>query len=413
MYASLSTALSALNAQSTAIDVVGNNLANLNTTGFKASTVAFHDLMAESLGAAMGETQVGFGVGRPITLRAFSQGAIQTTTSPLDCAIQGDGFLIVKDPSGATLYTRDGNLQVDKDGNLMTSTGQKVQGWTGVGGTVNTNAPLGDITIPVGTLKSPIATTNFSLDMNLDAAAIAGPPADHFTTSIDVYDSLGTGHTLTVTFTRDTAANSWTYSTTATDATVTMTPANGTLAFDDSGHLIKPGPTDPQPTLALTKLSDGAADMNLTWNLFDGTTSRLTQFAQKSAVSANAQDGAASAQLIKVALGNGGVVVAQYSNGQQSVVGQLAMASIRNPESLISVGNNDFQLTALSAAPAIGLPSTGQRGALLGGALESSNVDIAREFTNLIVLQRGYQANSKVITTVDDISQQTVNLKRD
>jgi len=145
MFTSFSTALSALAAHSTAVDVVGNNLANLNTPGFKTSVVAFHDLVTQSLGAGLGETQVGFGVGRPITLRQFSQGAIQTSSGALDAAIQGDGFLIVRNEAGALLYTRGGHLQVDKDGNLLTSTGEKLQGWTASGGVLNTNGPINDI----------------------------------------------------------------------------------------------------------------------------------------------------------------------------------------------------------------------------------------------------------------------------
>jgi flagellar hook protein FlgE len=152
--------------------------------------------------------------------------------------------------------------------------------------------------------------------------------------------------------------------------------------------------------------------MDITWNMYNGTTPRLTQFAQPSAISALGQNGAAAAQLVRVGLGDGGVILAQYSSGEQVVVGQLAMASIRNPESLISVGNNSYQLSARSAVPAVGTPGTGGRGSIIGGAVENSTVDIAKEFTNLIVLQRGYQANTRVVTTVDEISQETINLKR-
>jgi flagellar hook protein FlgE len=159
-------------------------------------------------------------------------------------------------------------------------------------------------------------------------------------------------------------------------------------------------------------LASGAATLTLDWQLLNGTVPRLTQYAQSCAISANAQDGSPAAQLTRVALGDGGKILAQYSNGQQIVVGQLAMASIRNPGSLIAVGNNAFQLSARSALPAIGVPGTGGRGLILGGAIEYSNVDIAREFTNLIVLQRGYQANARVVTTVDELSQDTINLKR-
>jgi flagellar hook protein FlgE len=164
------------------------------------------------------------------------------------------------------------------------------------------------------------------------------------------------------------------------------------------------------PQLAVTGLADGASDMNINWNLFNGTTPRITQYAQSSEVSADAQDGSPAAQLVSVAVANGGQVLAQFSNGNQTVVGQLAMATIRNPDSLISVGQNNYELSALSALPAVGLPGTGGRGTVEGGAVESSTVDIATEFTNLIVYQRGYEANSKVVTTVDQLSQDTINL---
>jgi flagellar hook protein FlgE len=195
------------------------------------------------------------------------------------------------------------------------------------------------------------------------------------------------------------------------DGSGTPTPVTGTLTFDSYGQLTDPDSAN-LPVIDLTSLPNQAAPMNLTWNLYNGTAPRITQFAQPTAVSANWQDGSAAAQLIRVGLADGGKVLAQYSNGKQQVVGQLAMASIRNPESLIAMGNNNYQLSARTALPAIGLPGTGGRGSIIGGAVEYSTVDIAREFTQLIVLQRGYQANSKVITAVDELSQETINLKR-
>jgi flagellar hook protein FlgE len=413
MFTSFSTALSALNAHSTAVDVIGNNLANLNTPGFKANVVGFYDLVTQSLGAGLGETQVGFGVGRPITLRVFSQGAIKTSAGDLDAAIQGDGFLVVKDKSsGGQIYTRGGNLVVDKEGTLLTSTGQKVQGWTAVdGGPVPTNGPIGDINIPVGQIKPPIATTALSFDLNLDATAAEGTT---FSSSIEVFDSLGTSHVATVTYTKSATANAWDYNLAFPDDDVTtpIAPVTGTLTFDSSGKLTTPASTDTMPSISVSGLKSGAEDLAMTWNLYNGSSPRITQFAQPSAPSANEQNGAPAAQLLHVGIGTGGLVLAQFSDGKQTVVGQLAMASIRNPESLISVGENNYALSARSALPAIGLPGTGGRGTILGGAVESSNVDIAREFTNLIVLQRGYQANAKVITTVDELSQETINLKR-
>lgn len=415
MLTSFSTALSALAAHSTAVDVVANNLANLNTPGFKANVVSFYDLVTQSLGAGLGETQVGFGVARPNTIRQFTQGAIQTSSGDLDVAIQGDGFLVVRDGSGATQYTRGGNLQVDKAGNLLTSTGQRVLGWTESGGTLSTNGPVSAISIPVGSLRSPVPTTSFSFDVNLNAAASSAPPnPDTFATSIEVFDSLGSSHVAAVNFTKNTTANVWDYSLSFPDADVTspIAPVTGSITFNPSGQMIDPPVTGPFPALNVTGLANGAADQTLNWQLYNGQTPRFTQFAQPSALAANQQNGTPTAQLLRVGIGTGGVVLAQYSNGVQTPVGQLAMASIRNPESLLSVGNNSFQLSARSALPAIGVPGTGGRGNVSGGSIENSTVDIAREFTNLIVLQRGYQANARVITTVDEMSQETINLKR-
>ncbi len=412
MFTSFSTALSALGSHSTAVDVVANNLANLNTSGFKASALSFFDLVSESFG--QGDTQIGFGVARPVTVRQFTQGAIQASNGPLDAAIQGDGFMIIRTAADGLLYTRGGRLTVDKAGNLLTGKGEKVQGWAEQNGVLSTNGPIGSIVVPVGTIRPPKATTSFDFDMNLNAAASAGPPPDTFSQSIQVYDSLGSPVVATVNLTKSTTANAWDYSISVPDSAVTtpVTPVTGTLTFDTAGRLTSPSVTDPQPAISITGLVSGAEPLNLTWNLFDGATPRVTQYAANSAVAANSQNGAAASQLTQVRLADGGRVVAIYSNGQQQVVGQLAMASIRNPESLLAVGDNNFQLSARTALPAIGEPNTGSRGQILGGALESSTTDIAREFTNLIVLQRGYQANTRVVTTVDEMSQETINLKR-
>ena len=413
MLTSFSTALSALNATSTAIDVVGNNLANLNTPGFKESVVSFHDLVTQSLGAGLGETQVGFGVGAPVTLRQFSQGAIQTTSGPLDAAIQGDGFFIAKDASGQTLYTRGGNLQVDQNGNLTTSTGEQLQGWTNLSGSgvLNTNAPLSDIVVPVGNLKSPSATQNMSIDANLNASAATG---DQFSTTVEIYDSLGNSHVVTCNFTKSATANQWNYSLSVPDADLTspFKPVTGTLTFDSNGHLTSPAATDPAPQIPIKGLADGAADMTVNFNIYNGTTPRFTQYSETSAVSAADNNGSPAANLVRVGIANGGKILAQYSNGDQVVVGQMAMATIRNPESLLAMGNNNYGLSARSALPAVGLPDSGGRGSILGGSVESSTVDIAKEFTNLIVLQRAYQANAKVVTTADQLSQDTISLKQ-
>ena len=434
MFTAFSTALSALDANTTAIDVVSNNLANLNTTGYKASVVSFQDLVTESIGAGLGATQVGFGTGTPFTVREFTQGATQSSTGLLDGAIQGDGFFIVKSSQGAQDFTRAGNFQVDDSGYLTTMTGQRVQGWTqDASGVVDTNQPIGDIPVPVGTLKAPIASQVFSVNLNLNAAGAAGQASGSFSTPINVVDSLGMTHTLTLTFTKqapDTSNNnsntSWDYTVTIPDADLTAAQtaplATGTLVFDTNGNLLTPAATDPDVAFTIPTLADGAVigaqtanppTNDMLWHLYDSTgASRITQYNALSAPSATDVDGSAAASLTNVALTDGGKIVASYSNGTQVIVAQLALASIRNPQSLIAIGNNAFQASAVTALPSIGLPDTGGRGKVLGGSLESSTVDIAKEFTNLIVFQRAYQVNTRVVTTVDQISQDTVNLKQ-
>ncbi len=419
MFTSFSTALSALNATSTAIDVVGNNLANLNTPGFKTSEVVFKDLVTQSLGAGLGDTQVGFGVGQPLTVREFTQGAIQTTSGVLDGAIQGDGFFVVQDPNGNQLFTRAGNFQTDKSGNLLTDTGDAVQGWTvnPATGQVDTNGPIGNIVVPVGSLNPPTATTAFTVDLNLDSAA-AADATSAFSTPITVYDSLGNSHVLTVDF-QKTGDNQWSYQVTIPGDDVSggtpgtpldISGASGTLTFDSAGHLTDPANGSPI-NFSITGLNDGASDMSLSWNPYTSAgAGRITQFAQSSSQSASSQNGSAPGQLDSVGLADGGQIVAKYSNGAQVVVAQVAMASIRNPASLIAVGNNAFQTSALTAAPVIGAPGTGGRGEVVGGSIEASTVDMAQEFTNLIQYQRDYEANAHVVTTADQLSQDTINL---
>jgi len=361
-------------------------------------------------------TQVGFGVQQPLTMTQFTQGAIQSSGGPLDAAIQGDGFFVVNNGS-VPEYTRAGSFQTDLSGNLLTPSGAYVQGWTAANGVLNTGGPVGNIVVPVGSMQAPVASTSFTLNANLNSSSNADATSA-WSSPVTVYDSLGDAHVVTLNF-QKTAANTWSYTATVPGTDVSAgtagTPyaipgATGTLTFNSSGQLTSPAAGSPV-TIAIPGLSDGAADMNLSWSPYnaDGSGS-ITQFDETSAASANSQNGLAAAQLTGVAMGNGGQLIASYSNGQQTVVGQLAMASIRNPQSLLSVGNNDYQVSSTTAAPSIGTPGTGGRGTVTGGSLEGSNVDIATEFTQLIVLQSAYQADSKVITTVSDMAQETTSL---
>lgn len=411
MATSFSTALSGLNAYSTAISVVGNNLANLDTTGFKEDNVEFQDLVTQSIGADLGATQVGFGVGTPITLTNYGQGALQSTGGALDAAIQGDGFFVVSAAStGNTEYTRGGSFEVNTQGYLTTASSDLVQGWSISDGVVDTNNPIGNISVPVGQLAPPVATTALSASLNLDSSAASGTS---FSTSVQVYDSLGQAHTVTMSFTQSGTPNQWNYSVSVPDADIAnppFTPVTGTMTFDSNGNLTSPASTDPPIQIPITGLADGASDLNITWNLYQGTTPDITQYDQTSAASAQSQNGQAAADLVSVGLANGGQVLAQYSDGQQVVVGQMAMAQIENPTSLVAAGNSNYQASALTALPAIGLPGTGGRGTVVGGSVEGSNVNMATEFTNLIIYQQGYEANAHVVTTENQLSQDTLNL---
>jgi flagellar hook protein FlgE len=418
MFTTFSTALSALNATSTAIDVVGNNLANMNTTGFKGSDLSFRDLISQASGDGTAETQIGLGTAQPLTVQQFTQGAIQTNSGPLDAAIQGEGFFITQSPQGNTYYTRDGTFQVDSAGNLLTSTGAQVQGWnsTTSTGTIDTSGAISGIRIPSGALSPPVAASNMSVDLNLNSAATADATSD-FSTPVTVYDSLGKSHILTVSFEK-TDTNTWSYQVSLPGADVTAgtagTPydipnASGTMTFDTNGQLTSPAAGSTIP-VAIPGLSDGASDLNISWDPYNTGAGRITQFGQASAASASSQDGAAAAELVSVSISDGGAITAQYSDGVQSTVGQLALAAISNPNTLVDVGNNDYQLSAATADPSVGTPGTGGRGMVVGGALESSNVDLATQFTNLITFQRSYEANAHVVTTADQLSQDTINL---
>jgi flagellar hook protein FlgE len=419
MFTVFNTALSGLNANSSAIDIVGNNLANLNTTGYKADTVEFQDLMSQQLGASSATNQVGLGVSGAESVPQFTQGSITQTTGAFDAAIQGNGFFVVSGPNNQLLYTRAGNFTLDPNGQLQTASGEDVQGWNAVNGVVNPNSAVSNIVVPLNGVTPATATANMSATVNLDSSATVGGTDGTYSAPIQVVDAQGGTHTLTVTFTKSSSgSNQWDYAITIPDADLTTpsggTPlASGTLAFDGTGKLTAPASTDPAIAVKVAGLADGASDMTINWNLYDSNGNGLvTQFAQTSGVSATSQDGFQAGQISKVSISNGGLLVATYSNGQSATVGQIALASIENPASMLSVGNNNLQPTVDTSAPAIGAAGSGGRGQILGQSLEASTVDIATEFANLMAFQQSYQANSRVITTADQMTQDLIGLIR-
>jgi flagellar hook protein FlgE len=412
MFPSFSVALSALQGDSTAIDVVGNDLANLDTVGYKTTNVEFEDLLAQNMGVGQNVAQVGMGVGPVGTIVNYAQGTLTTTNGATDAAIQGNGFFVVQNSQNQTLYTRDGSFQVSATGTLETATGEAVQGWSAVNGTVNPNGPAGNLVLPLGVLTPAKATTTMALTVNLDSTSATGAT---FTAPIQVIDSQGSSHTVSVNFT-ETSAGNWGYTVTIPAADLkaggTTTIATGTMKFDANGNLTSPAASADPQSLKIAGLADGAADMSIGWSLYNpaGTSSLITQYGQASGVGSSTQNGVAAGQITSVALQNGGSLVATYSNGQQSTVGQLALASIPNPDSLTSVGNNNLQASIATGTISVGAANTSGLGQIVAGSLESSTVDIATEFTKLLTYERSYQAASRVITTSDQMVQDTMNL---
>jgi len=408
--------LSGLNAQSNALSVISNNLANLNTTGYKDELTSFRDLFYQTVGSTGGgnPVQVGNGVQVEAVASNFNDGSLDNTGVPTDMAITGDGYFVTEQ-NGALHYTRAGNFTVSKSGELTTQDGQTVLGYPATAGVVNTGAALGTLQLGKG-LTNPASPTSWvELHSNLNASANVGDPA--FNTPVTVYDSLGTAHVLSFQFTK-TAANTWSYQITlpAADtgapgpgATVIAGPA--TLAFDNNGKLTTP--TGNVTGIQVAGLADGAADLSLTWNLFDSSGApTLTQLAAPSTTASTNQNGYDSGTLQDFNVDPTGVLQGTFTNGQVMALGQIAVAGFANQQGLQRIGSNVYQPTLSSGAAVVGTPGSGGRGVIAGGSLELSNVDVAKEFAKMILAQRGYEANAKVVTTFDTISQDTIGLIR-
>ena len=362
-----------------------------------------------------GSLQVGAGVGSTLTERNFTQGTLQATGGATDAAIRAAAFSCYRMTSRPALlpYTRDGSFSLNAAGQLVNQTGQLVEGWNAVNGVVNTSGAVSAITVPSISSQAPTPTANMTVSANLDAASSVGTS---FSVPVQVVDSLGNTHTLTVDFT-NTAPLKWSYNVTIPGADVTGgtagTPTSlttGNLAFNASGVMTSPAAGSPI-AVSSPALSDGAAALNVNWNLFDPTGNPLvSQYASPSTTVGTTQDGVQAATVSGTSLQNGGTLVATFSDGSQRTVAQLALASVPNPDSLIALANNQYTVGADTATPSVGASGTGSRGSIVGGSLESSNVDMATELTNLIVYQRAYQADSKAITSIDQMQQTLIAL---
>jgi flagellar hook protein FlgE len=432
MLRSMFTAIGALNQQQSYLDVVANNLANANTVGYKASRVIFQDQFAQLLNpgssptANMGgtnPTQIGLGVQMGSVSPDFSRpGTMQNTGRSLDLAVQGDGFFIYSN-GGEISYGREGALIKDSSGYLVnSSTGYRIQGWTvDNNASLDTNLPVTDIKIPANkTIAKSTGTVTLGGNLpsdyeigTVDATTGAITPADYtpITVTMGVYDSLGNMHTTTVSFvhTVEDASGLSTWTWVANDIPdASGNPTQGNIQFDSTGAIQKVSGDVPTATVTLPVSESNAQDITMTLNFGD-----LTQLEGDSTAQVTTQDGLPAGTISDIAVSpNDGSIYLVYSNGMSEQFGTIALARFSNPSGLLRSGNTTFQQGFNSGEPQVGTATTGGRGAVSVGYLEGSNVDMAQEFTNMILAQRGFQASSRVITTSDEIIQELVNLKR-
>ncbi len=407
-----SIALSGLEADTVALNTIGNNLANLNTTAYKGQTTSFEDLFYQQIGQAGSGDPIQIGAGTKVsgTSSDFSEGTIlpDTNTNSSDMALDGNGFFLVAQ-NGQQSLTRAGNFQVSSSGSLITQDGASVLGYPVVNKVVNTNVNPQAITLPVGSTQGAQATQNISATVNLNSNA---PMGTSFTTPVQIFDSLGQSHQATITYAK-TGTNTWSYSVSLPAGDASGTPVNntGTLAFDSNGNLTSPAGV--VSGITFPGMADGASDLTFNWNLNGGgSTPTITQLASANTNGSVNQDGFTSGNYTGFTVDPSGVIQAQFSNGNTQTIGQVAVATVANEQGLVAVGGNNFQTTAASGQAVAGVAGAGGRGTVDDGALEQSNVNISTEFSNLIVAQRAFEANSKTVTTFDTISQDVISMIR-
>lgn len=417
MLRSLFTAVSGLRVHQAMMDIVGNNIANVNTTGYKSSQSVFEDTLSQmvrtsggpqGLSGGTNPAQIGLGVKVGGISTNFGQGASQVTGRATDVALNGDGFFMVKQ-DGQTLYSRAGAFDFDSRGNLVNPDGALVQGWAANRGVINTNSPVSAIKLPIGQTVPPRQTTQVTVGGNLPGSAAVGTTS---VSSIDVYDTQGKAVQATFTYT-NTATDAWTLDVTVPDvnggADVSVGTAN--LTWDQVSKSFTAAP--PVPLLTQGQFAAAGYSFGGDVSVTLGTGTRpLTQYASTDTTGTVSQDGAGMGVLQSFSLAPDGQMIGIFSNGVREALGQVAVASFDNPPGLEKVGGSLYRGTANSGLAAIGVAGNGGRGTMASGTLEMSNVDLAQEFTNLIIAQRGFQANSKIVSVSDEILQDLVNLKR-
>ncbi len=425
--------LAGLSAYSGALNVVGNNLANINTPGFKFAEVGFEDLVTRTFGGtatngAGNPMQIGLGTLTNSISNIFSQGSIKTTSEASNVAMEGNGFFVVGDTIQDRFYTRSGNFFFNDDGYMVNPSGKYVLGYTTKDAN-NEIQPSGDlslINLAANATAGPQVSTFFSIISNLDNREAVG---DTYTASTTIYDSKGAPHTLSVEFTHTgldlNGDDRWTYSATIPGADVAAGVAGtdfviqaGFIAFDGTGTLTNidgnQGAAMVNVDFNIQGFNNGADDLDITWQLLDPDTNnpRITGYPIPSATTSTNTDGYGPGNLTSVVVDQDGILQGVFSNGQVEQIAQLAVAQFNNPKGMLRMGRNLYTETNSSGVPSIGAADTGGRGTVVGSALESSNVDIATEFTQMLVFERGYQANSKIISASDTITQTAISLVR-
>lgn len=403
---SMFTAVSGLSAYGNAMGIIGNNIANVGTAGFKGSRPAFADLVASSLAGGSGTDQVGLGVFLSDVQGVFTQGSMTTTGQVLDMAIDGNGFFLLRDASGVDFFSRNGQFKLDSQGRVVDANNFLVQGYQANAAGVLTGT-IGNITL-ASTNTAPSATATATLTANLNAAAVqpaaafsaTDPTTYNFSTSTTIYDSLGTSHALQFFFVKSAAANTWNlYQRLDNGAAAAAT----NLVFNASGALTSGG----NQTFNLT-IPGGATTPQSVAVDFTG----LTQYAAQSALLNQTQDGYTAGSLSQFSVDSTGQITAQYTNGQSQLLAQLVLSRFPNVQGLARQGDNVFTATTESGAAIQGAPGNNGLGRVISGAIEQSNVDLGEEFVDMIITQRAFQANSRAITTSDEMLQELVNLKR-
>jgi flagellar hook protein FlgE len=410
MIASLYAGISGLSANATAMTVIGDNIANVNTTAFKGNRSHFANILSTSLGGEAATVGVGRGVEFWGVNAQWTQGSIENSSSPTDLAINGKGFFMVQDPSGSNFYTRAGNFTFDKNGYLVNPDGLKLQGYA-----IDASGNIGSITdiyIPGERISPPSPTTEFTFDINLNSGAA---PSDTYTTAQTMYDSLGNAIPVTFTFTRQAAAQTWTVTgsipTSAGTGVTFGGNASMNIVFDANGNMTSPA-ADVAVNLALT---NGATPLATTWTMLDATGVSLgdiTGYASESGTTFQYQDGYPAGSLRGISVDETGVVTANYSNGEMTPMFQVALADFPSYDGLTKMGRNLYAESIASGQALPGVAGTGRLGSVAPSSLEMSNVDLAEEFVKMITTQRAFQANSRVITSSDEILQELINIKR-